>query len=163
MIRVGLGYDVHAFVVGRDAPRPLVLAGVTIGDHAGLAGHSDADVVAHAVADALLGAAGLGDLGTLYPAEDDRWQDADSMLILRDVVARITAAGWSVGNVDVVVNAEQPKLNPHVGSMRANLGAALGTDAVSVKPKRGEGLDAVGRSEGVVVYAVVLLEGESLR
>ncbi len=154
-VRVGLGYDVHPF--SDDGARPLVLAGVRIDGHAGLAGHSDADAVAHAVADALLGPAGLPDLGTLFPADDDRHRDADSMALLADVVARVRDAGWTVGNVDVVVNAEEPRLAPHLAAMAANVGALVGAP-VSVKPKRGEGVGAVGRGEAIAVWAIALLE-----
>jgi 2-C-methyl-D-erythritol 2,4-cyclodiphosphate synthase len=157
MIRVGLGYDMHPF--GGDGP--LVLGGVTI-DGEGLAGHSDADAVAHAVADALLGPAGLPDLGTLFPASDERYRGASSLGILRDVVARVAEQGWSVGNVDVVVNAERPSLAPHLDAMRANLADVLGPDAfVSIKAKRGEGVGTVGRGEGIAVWSVALLERPS--
>jgi 2-C-methyl-D-erythritol 2,4-cyclodiphosphate synthase len=161
-IRVGLGFDVHPFA----EDRPLVLGGVVIPDAAGLAGHSDADAVAHAVADALLGAAGLPDLGTLYPATEAVHQDASSVGFLRDIAARLAADGWTVANVDVVIAAEVPRLAPHVGAIAAGVAAAL--DAVrdpaeavvpiSVAPKRGEGLGAIGRSEGIAAWAVVLLQ-----
>jgi 2-C-methyl-D-erythritol 2,4-cyclodiphosphate synthase len=154
-VRVGMGYDVHPF--SSDAGRPLVLSGVSIEGHRGLAGHSDADAIAHAVADALLGPAGLPDLGTLFPAGDDRYRDAVSMALLADVVARVRDAGWSVGNVDVVVAAEAPRLAPHLGAMTRNLEAAVGAP-VSITPKRGEGIGAVGREEGIAVWAVALLE-----
>lgn len=158
---MGLGYDVHAF--GGDGP--LVLGGVTI-DGTGLVGHSDADVVTHAVADAVLGAAGLPDLGTLFPSDDDQWRGASSIELLRDVAQRVRSAGWWVGNVDVVVAAEEPKLAPHVDAMSANLVAALRVAAepmgdgihVRVKPKRGEGIGAIGRSEGIAAWAVALLD-----
>ena len=154
MIRVGLGYDVHPF--GGDGP--LVLGGVTI-EGEGLVGHSDADAVAHAVADALLGPTGLPDLGALFPASDERYRGASSLELLRDVVARVVDQGWSVGNIDVVINAERPALAPHLDAMRANLTEVLGPDAfVSVKPKRGEGIGSVGRGEGIAVWAVALLE-----
>ena len=154
MIRVGLGYDIHPF--GGDGP--LLLGGVTI-DGEGLEGHSDADAVAHAVADALLGPAGLPDLGTLFPASDERYRDASSLDLLRDVVTRVAEQGWTVGNVDVVINAERPALAPHVEAMRANLTEVLGPDAfVSVRAKRGEGIGTVGRGEGIAVWAVALLE-----
>jgi 2-C-methyl-D-erythritol 2,4-cyclodiphosphate synthase len=160
--RVGLGYDVHPFVDVADATAtraPLVLAGVTL-DGPGLVGHSDADAVAHAVADALLGPSGLPDLGALFPASDDRYRDASSLELLRDVVTRVEASGWRVVNVDVVIAAEQPRLAPHIDAMVRNLAAVLGDDAfVSVKPKRGEGIGAVGRSEGIAVWAVALIEG----
>ena len=151
-VRVGLGYDVHA--VGGE--RPLVLGGVTV-DGPGLVGHSDADVVAHAVADALLGAAGLPDLGSLYPAHDDRYRDADSIGLLGDIASRVRDAGWQVANVDVVVNAERPHLAPHVAAMAATLGAAV-RGPVGVKAKRGEAVGAVGRAEAIAAWAVALLE-----
>jgi 2-C-methyl-D-erythritol 2,4-cyclodiphosphate synthase len=151
--RVGLGYDVHAFA----EDRVLVLAGVRL-DGPGLAGHSDADVVAHAVADALLGPAGLPDLGTLFPASDDQHRDAASMELLREVVSRVRAAGWTVANVDVVIAAEHPKLAPHLEAMAGRLGPVLGGAFVSVKPKRGEGIGMVGRGEGIACWAVALLE-----
>jgi 2-C-methyl-D-erythritol 2,4-cyclodiphosphate synthase len=156
-IRVGIGYDIHPFAAA-DGDRPLVLAGVTISDHVGLHGHSDADAVAHAVCDALLGAAGLPDLGSLYPASDGRWKGARSMDMLDDVVARLTTDGWSIGNVDIVVHAEEPRLAPHLDAMRANLAETLRCDAVNLKPKRGEGLDSIGRGEGIAVHAVALIQ-----
>jgi 2-C-methyl-D-erythritol 2,4-cyclodiphosphate synthase len=152
-IRVGLGFDVHAF--GGDGP--LVLGGVTIDDAPGLVGHSDADVVAHAVADALLGAAGLPDLGTLFPASDDRYRGASSIGLLQEVMTRVAAAGWQVANVDVVVAAEQPRLAPHIAAMSGTLAEVLGAPA-SVKPKRAEGIGAVGRGEGIAAWAVALLQ-----
>jgi 2-C-methyl-D-erythritol 2,4-cyclodiphosphate synthase len=160
-MRVGLGYDVHPF--GGDAP--LVLGGVTI-DGVGLVGHSDADAVAHATADAVLGAADLPDLGTLFPADDEQWRGVSSIELLRDVAERVKHAGWWVGNVDVVIAAEVPRLSPHVVEMAANLSAALLAAAepmgdgihVRVQPKRGEGVGAIGRSEGIAVWAVALLE-----
>jgi 2-C-methyl-D-erythritol 2,4-cyclodiphosphate synthase len=152
--RVGLGYDVHPFGEGRR----LVLAGVTIDDGTpGLLGHSDADAVAHAVADALLGAAGLGDIGMRYPASDDRYAGADSMGLLADVVAAVHGDGWAVANVDVVINAERPKLAPHLEPMRENLARVVGAP-VNLKPKRGEGIGAVGRGEGIAVWAISLLQ-----
>jgi 2-C-methyl-D-erythritol 2,4-cyclodiphosphate synthase len=151
-LRVGLGFDVHAF--GGDGP--LVLGGVTLPDGPGLAGHSDADVAAHAVADALLGAAGLGDIGTLFPASDERYRGASSIGLLRDVATRVEDAGWRVANVDVVLAAERPRLGPHVEAMAARLGEAVDAP-VSVKPKHAEGVGAVGRGEGIAAWAVALL------
>ena len=151
-LRVGLGYDVHPL----GADRPLVLGGVRV-EGPGLLGHSDADVVAHAVADALLGAAGLPDLGAQFPADDDRHRDADSVELLRVVATRVADAGWSVVNVDVVVSAEAPHLAPHLGAMASTLGAAVGAP-VGVKAKRGEGVGAVGRGEAIVAWAVALLD-----
>jgi 2-C-methyl-D-erythritol 2,4-cyclodiphosphate synthase len=155
MIRVGLGYDVHPF--SDDDSRPLVLGGVQI-DGRALAGHSDADAVCHAVADALLGPAGLADLGTLFPASDEAFGNTSSLELLRDVVTRVAAAGWSVVNVDVVVNAEEPRLAPHLAAMTVAVGDALGGAHVSITPKRGEGIGAVGRREGITCWAVALLE-----
>lgn len=151
-MKIGLGFDVHPF--GGDGP--LVLAGVELEGPA-LRGHSDADAVAHAVADALLGAAGLPDLGTLFPASDEQYRGASSMALLVDVVGRVRAAGWQPGNVDVVIAAEEPRLGPHVAAMAAALTATLGGPA-SVKAKRGEGLGAIGRAEGIAAWAVALLE-----
>ena len=151
---MGLGYDVHPFA----NESALVLAGVTLPGR-GLAGHSDADAVAHAVADALLGPAGLPDLGTLFPASDDTYRDASSLELLRDVCTRVAASGWHVVNVDIVIAAEEPRLAPHVDAMARNLAAILGPEVfVSIKPKRGEGIGAVGRAEGIAVWAVALLE-----
>jgi 2-C-methyl-D-erythritol 2,4-cyclodiphosphate synthase len=155
VIRVGLGYDVHPF--SDDDARRLVLGGVTI-DGRGLAGHSDADAVCHAVADALLGPAGLADLGALFPASDDTYRDASSLALLREVVTRVVDAGWSVVNVDVVVNAEEPRLAPHLDAMRDNVRDALGGAHVSITPKRGEGIGAIGQREGIQCWTVALLE-----
>jgi len=152
-LRVGLGFDVHAF----GGEGPLVLGGVTIPGALGLAGHSDADVVAHAVADALLGAAGLPDLGALFPASDERYRGASSIGLLRDVHRRVEEAGWAVTNVDVVVTAEDPPLAPHVETMTNELSGVLDAP-VSVKPKRTEGVGAIGRGEGIAAWAVALLE-----
>ncbi|MFI5047650.1 MAG: 2-C-methyl-D-erythritol 2,4-cyclodiphosphate synthase [Acidimicrobiia bacterium] len=158
-VRVGLGYDVHPFATDDDS-RPLVLAGVEIEGHVGLRGHSDADAIAHAVADALLGPAGLPDLGTLFPATDARYRGASSMELLADVAARVRTEGWTVGNVDVVVNAEEPALAGYLPAMVENLTSVVG-GYVSVTSKRGEGVGAVGRSEAVAVWAVALLERDA--
>jgi 2-C-methyl-D-erythritol 2,4-cyclodiphosphate synthase len=152
--RVGQGFDVHPW---SDEPgRPLVLGGVVLPNERGLAGHSDADVVAHAVADALLGAAGLGDIGTHFPDTDSRWRDADSLTLLAHVVGLVQAEGWSIGNVDTTVVLEAPKLAPHKAAMEERLAGVVGA-AVSVKAKRAEGLGALGRGEGVACFAVALL------
>ena len=155
-LRVGQGIDVHAF--SDDPSRRLVLGGVDLsGDGvSGLAGHSDADAVAHAISDAVLGAAGLGDLGTHMPDDDPQWRDADSIDILRRVVALAEAAGWVPVNADCTVVAERPRLAPHVGTMAARLADALGAP-VNVKATRTEGLGALGRAEGIACTAVVLL------
>lgn len=152
-IRIGQGFDVHRFA---DDDRPLVLAGVRFPGERGLAGHSDADAVAHAVSDALLGAAGLGDIGQHFPDTDPRWKGADSMAILRAVVSMVRQAGWSVSNVDVNVVCERPKIAPQRSAMQANLTAALGASA-SVKGRRAEQLGSIGRSEGILCLAVALL------
>jgi 2-C-methyl-D-erythritol 2,4-cyclodiphosphate synthase len=158
VIRVGLGFDVHPF--SSDASRRLVLGGVVLDGERGLEGHSDRDVIAHAVADALLGAAGLGDLGGLFPASDAAWKDADSIELLITVRDRVVAAGWSPVNVDCAVVLEAPRLAPHREAMQARLRGAAGAD-VSVKPKRAEGLGSLGRSEGVACWAVALVESTS--
>lgn len=153
--RVGQGYDVHALVPGRR----LVLGGVEIAHTHGLLGHSDADVLLHAITDALLGAAGLGDIGRLYPDGDARFKDADSRVLLRDAVARVVSAGWRIENVDCTVIAERPKIAPHVDTMRANIAQCLGIDAtaVNIKGKTTERLGFTGRGEGIAALAVALL------
>ena len=152
-MRVGQGFDIHRFA---DDDRPLVLAGVHIVGEPGLHGHSDADAIAHAVSDALLGAAGLGDIGEHFPDTDPQWKGADSMQILRQVVGKVRAAGWRVENVDVNVICERPKIAPHREEMQANLAAAVGAP-VSVKGRRAEGLGSIGRVEGIACMAVALL------
>ncbi len=155
--RVGTGYDLHRLVLGR----PLVLAGLTIPFEKGLAGHSDADAVCHAVTDALLGATGLGDIGRHFPDTDPTWKDADSMALLARIVERIEAEGFAIGNVDVTVIAERPKLAPHADAMRASLARVLRVDVsrVSVKGKTNEKVDAVGAGEAIAVHAVALVHG----
>jgi 2-C-methyl-D-erythritol 2,4-cyclodiphosphate synthase len=150
-----MGFDVHAF--GGD--RPLVLGGVVFDGAVGLVGHSDADVVAHAVADALLGAAGLGDIGAHFPDTDPRWAGADSVVLLREVAGLLRAEGWSVVNVDCAVVLEQPKLAPRRDEMEAVLSSAVRAP-VSIKGKRAEGLGAIGRGEGVSCWAVALVRRE---
>lgn len=154
-LRIGQGYDVHALVPGRR----LVLGGVEIAHTHGLLGHSDADVLLHAITDAVLGAAGLGDIGRLYPDSDACFKDADSRVLLRDAVARVAAAGWRVENVDCTVVAERPKIAPHVEAMRARIAECLGveTGAVNVKGKTTERLGFTGRGEGIAALAVALL------
>ncbi len=159
--RVGLGFDVHPF----GTEPPLILGGVTIPDSPRLEGHSDGDVIAHAVADAVLGPVGLPDLGTLFPADDERYRGANSVGLLEEVAERVRLAGWWVENVDVAVAAETPRLAPHIDAMIENLVAALAPTrqpmgagiSVAVRPKRAEGLGAIGRSEGIAVWAVALL------
>ncbi|MEA2382184.1 MAG: 2-C-methyl-D-erythritol 2,4-cyclodiphosphate synthase [Solirubrobacteraceae bacterium] len=154
-VATGIGWDSHRLVAGR----PLVLGGVTIPFERGLAGHSDADVLAHAVIDALLGAAGLGDIGEHFPDTDARWAGADSLELLRAVVVLVGRAGHAVANVDTTVVMERPKLGPHRAEIRASLAAALGmaVERVNVKASTGEGMGFVGRGEGVAALAVVTL------
>ena len=151
--RVGLGFDVHPF--SPDPDRALTLGGVRL-EGRGLAGHSDSDVLAHAVSDALLGAAGLGELGGLFPDTDPVWEGADSLQLLSQVVAMVVV-DWRVGNVDCSLVLESPKLAPHRPAIEAKLAHVVGAP-VSVKPKRAEGLGAVGRREGIACWAVALLE-----
>jgi 2-C-methyl-D-erythritol 4-phosphate cytidylyltransferase/2-C-methyl-D-erythritol 2,4-cyclodiphosphate synthase len=153
--RVGVGYDLHRLVEGR----PLVLAGVVVPSERGAIGHSDADVICHAVTDAILGGARAGDIGQHYPDSDPKWKDADSVALLRDAVGIVRRHGWSVANVDVVVILERPKLAPYRAAMEDKLATALGTpiEAVSVKAKTNEGVDAVGRGEAIAAHAVALL------
>ncbi|HVM63966.1 MAG TPA: 2-C-methyl-D-erythritol 2,4-cyclodiphosphate synthase [Acidimicrobiales bacterium] len=153
-MRVGHGFDVHGF--SDDAARALLLAGAAFPSHRGLRGHSDADVVAHAVTDALLGAAGCGDIGELFPDDDPAYAGADSIELLRAAVGVVAQAGWAVENVDVTVVAETPRLAPRRVEMQERLGAVVGAP-VAVKGKRAEGLGALGRGEGIACFAVALL------
>jgi 2-C-methyl-D-erythritol 2,4-cyclodiphosphate synthase len=153
-VRVGQGFDVHPW--SDDTGRRLVLGGIVIDGERGLAGHSDADVVAHAVADALLGAAGLGDIGGHFPDTDPRWAGADSLSLLGRVVGLVNDEGWSIANVDTTVVLDEPRLAPHKAAMETALAGAVGA-AVSVKAKRAEGLGALGRGEGIACLAVALL------
>ena len=154
--RVGLGFDVHRLVAGR----PCILGGVVFVHGRGPLGHSDGDAVLHALADALLGAAGLDDLGTLFPDRDPRWKDASSAVLLREVVARVRAAGWRAVNADVVIATEGPRIAPHRAQMRATIAELVGLapDAVNVKGKSLEGLGALAGGLGVAVQAVCLIE-----
>lgn len=154
-IRVGLGFDAHAF--SGDPGRRLVLGGVQLPGEPGLSGHSDADVIAHAVADALLGATGMGDLGSRFPPSDPAWAGADSVELLRTVCAEAAAAGWLVRNADCAVVLERPRLAPYRQAMEARLGEVLDAP-VSVKPKSPEGLGSLGRGEGVACWVVALVE-----
>jgi 2-C-methyl-D-erythritol 2,4-cyclodiphosphate synthase len=150
-VRTGIGIDSHRFEEGRR----LVLGGVEIPFERGLAGHSDADVLIHAIVDALLGAAGLGDIGQLFPDTEEAWKDADSMELLRDVVSRVREAGHEIVHVDATVMLERPKLAPHREAIRASLAAVLGS--VNVKATTGEGMGFVGRGEGAAALAVATL------
>ena len=153
-LRIGQGFDVHPF--STDPTRPLILGGVTVAPTGGLDGHSDADAVAHALADALLGAAGLGDLGGRFPATDPAWAGADSIGLLAAVATLVADAGWVTVNADCTVICEQPALSGHTDAMAARLGATVDAP-VSVRAKRAEGLGAVGRGEGVACLAAALL------
>ena len=156
-MRIGFGYDSHVFT---DASKPLVLGGVLIPDSPGLKAHSDGDVLIHAVIDALFGAAALGDIGSHFPDTDAAWKGADSALLLETAMAEVRAAGHQLGNLDVTVICERPRLRPHVEAIRARLARILGVDVaqVSVKGKTNEKMDDVGAGKGIVVHAAVLLE-----
>ncbi len=153
--RIGNGYDIHRLVVGR----PLILGGVQLEHELGLLGHSDADVLTHAIMDALLGALSLGDIGRYFPPDDPQWAGANSVVLLGQVNQMVGDRGWSIVNIDSVVVAERPKLKPHIESMRTTLAHALGIDAeqVGVKATTNEKLGPTGREEGISAYAVVLL------
>jgi 2-C-methyl-D-erythritol 2,4-cyclodiphosphate synthase len=155
-MRVGIGHDTHRLAEGR----PLILGGVRVEHARGLVGHSDADVVLHAVTDALLGAAGLGDIGDAYPDADPAYRGCDSRLFLRETLARLNQAGWRVVNLDVIVFAQEPKLGPVKAAIRQSLAELLGLDvgAVNVKAKTGENVGAIGRAEAIGCQAVVLID-----
>ena len=155
-MRVGIGYDIHRFEDGR----PLILGGVEVDGETGLAGHSDADVLLHAIIDAVLGAAGLGDIGRHFPPDDPEWKDASSLDLLARTLALVRDTGFTLGNVDATVIAERPRLSPHIHSMRERIAEALNVEAgrVNVKATTNEGLDAIGRGEGIAAMAVVLLK-----
>ncbi|AZR93422.1 2-C-methyl-D-erythritol 2,4-cyclodiphosphate synthase [Bordetella trematum] len=153
--RVGQGFDVHALVPGR----PLIIGGVRIEHSHGLLGHSDADVLLHAVTDAILGAAGLGDIGRHFPDTDPQFKGADSRVLLREAMARVSQTGWQVINVDATVHAQAPKIGPHAAAMVANIAADLGLEAgaVNIKAKTNEGLGYLGRKEGIAATVVALI------
>ena len=157
IVRTGIGYDTHRFAAGR----PLVLGGVTIPYELGLAGHSDADVLLHALADAVLGAAALGDIGHHFPPGDPAFADADSRELLRTSGELVRAAGWTVVNLDATVIAEVPRIGPFVEQMRETIGEvmSLATAAVSIKATTNEGLGAIGRSEGIAALAIATIRG----
>ena len=154
-IRAGTGYDVHAFAEGR----PIVLGGVTIPHERGLQGHSDADVLSHAIGDAMLGAAGLGDIGIHFPDDDARYRGISSLVLLQRIVDALGESGYTISNVDATVVAERPKLSPYVSQMRSRIGKALGLpdDRVSIKATTSERLGFTGREEGIAAHAVVLI------
>ena len=155
-MRIGIGYDLHRLVEGR----PLILGGVEIPHTRGFTAHSDGDVLTHAVIDAILGAAALGNIGSHFPDTDPEYKDADSLILLSQTMEMVREAGYSLVNVDCVVIAENPKLNPHLDAVRASLAAVLGVDvgAVSVKPKTNETVGPEGREEAISVHAVALLQ-----
>jgi 2-C-methyl-D-erythritol 2,4-cyclodiphosphate synthase len=157
-MRVGLGHDTHRLEEGR----PLILGGVTIPHARGLIGHSDADVVLHAVADALLGAAGLGDIGELYPDTDPQWKGLDSARLLAEVVQQVARLGWKTVNCDIIIHAQEPKLSAYKPAIRANVARLLEVEksAVNVKAKTGEHIGPIGRAEAIVCEAVVLIDRE---
>ncbi|PSO49616.1 MAG: 2-C-methyl-D-erythritol 2,4-cyclodiphosphate synthase [Cyanobacteria bacterium SW_9_44_58] len=156
-LRVGNGYDIHRLGQGR----PLIIGGVNIPHHLGLVGHSDADVLIHAIIDAMLGALSLGDIGYYFPPSDAKWANADSITLLQEVKGLITTQGWLISNIDAVVVAEKPKLGPHLKAMRDRVSQTLeiNLDQVSIKATTNEKMDAVGREEAICSYAVVLLQG----
>ncbi len=154
-MRVGIGYDSHRLVPGR----PLILGGVHVPFEMGLYGHSDADVLLHAIGDALCGAAGLPDIGQMFPDTDPQWKGADSRVLLREMARRVSEAGWQVGNVDAVLIAQQPKISPYVGEMRKVIAETIGVgiENVNIRGKTAEKLGALGAGEGMAVHAVCLL------
>jgi 2-C-methyl-D-erythritol 2,4-cyclodiphosphate synthase len=154
--RIGNGYDIHQLGPDRD----LILGGVKIEHELGLVGHSDADVLTHAIMDAMLGALSLGDIGLYFPPTDPQWKGADSLKLLEQVHALLTDRGWSIGNIDSVVIAERPKLKPHIAAMKQRLATVLklAPDQVGIKATTNEQLDAVGQELGIAAYAVILLE-----
>ncbi len=154
-IRIGIGNDIHRLVEGRK----LILGGVEIPFEKGLLGHSDADSLTHAICDALLGAAALGDIGTHFSDQDPQWKGADSLMLLQRVGAMLREAGWRIVNVDATIMAERPKMMPHLPAMKLNLAAALNLDVscLSLKAKTNEGLDAVGRGEAIAAQSIALI------
>ncbi len=154
-IRIGNGYDIHKLVAGR----PLILGGVELAHEMGLLGHSDADVLTHAIMDAMLGALSLGDIGHYFPPTDPKWAGADSLVLLSQVNQMILAAGWRIGNIDSIVVAERPKLKPHLKAMRDRISQilAVNPDQISIKATTNEKLGPTGREEGIAAYAVALL------
>jgi 2-C-methyl-D-erythritol 2,4-cyclodiphosphate synthase len=153
--RIGQGYDCHALVAGRD----LIIGGVKIAHHVGLLGHSDADVLLHAITDAILGAAALGDIGKHFPDTDAQFKGADSRTLLREAARRVVATGYDIGNIDATIIAQRPKMAPHIASMVANIAADLGVTVgqVNIKAKTNEKLGYLGREEGIAAEAVALL------
>jgi 2-C-methyl-D-erythritol 2,4-cyclodiphosphate synthase len=158
-MRIGHGYDAHRYISGR----PLILGGVEIPYEKGLEAHSDGDAVIHAICDALLGAAGLGDIGTYYPDTDEKFENIDSRLLLRDVVKNLHERSYAIGNIDVTILAQAPKMSPHISDMKSNLATDLHVDisALNIKASTTERMGFIGRLEGIAVYAVCLIEKKS--
>lgn len=155
-MRIGIGYDIHPLAENRR----LILGGIEISHHKGLAGHSDADALIHAICDAFLGALGEGDIGSRFPSKDPSFKNISSVILLEDVQKLVTTKGYSLVNIDAVIIAQAPRLGPHLPSIKARLAAILGVDQqrVNVKVKSGEGIDAIGREEAIAAHAVCLLE-----
>ena len=155
-IKVGFGFDVHQLKEGH----PFVLGGVNLEHHSGAFGHSDADVLLHAICDALLGAANLRDIGYHFSNKDERWRGISSLILLQEVVKLLTEKGWSIGNIDAMVCLEAPKINPHIPAMKVHIAKAAGIDEedISIKATTNEQMGFIGREEGVVAYAVCLIE-----
>lgn len=155
-IRVGFGFDVHQLKAGH----PFVLGGVNLEHHSGAFGHSDADVLLHAICDALLGAANLRDIGVHFSNKDDRWKGISSLILLEHVIVLLAEKGWAIGNIDAMVCLEEPKINPHIPEMKVNIArsAKIDEDDISIKATTNEKLGFIGRQEGVVAYAVCLIE-----
>ena len=155
-MRIGHGYDVHAFTTGR----PLILGGVTIPYEKGLAAHSDGDAVIHALCDALLGAAALGDIGRHFPDTDAQFRNIDSRILLRRIAELLRQQSWRISNADITIVAQAPKMSPHISAMRANLAADLGVEVgmLNIKATTSEGMGFIGRLEGIAVHAVALIE-----
>ncbi|MGZ3871436.1 MAG: 2-C-methyl-D-erythritol 2,4-cyclodiphosphate synthase [Mucilaginibacter sp.] len=155
-IRVGFGFDVHQLKTGH----PFVLGGVPLDHPSGAFGHSDADVLVHAICDALLGAANLGDIGYHFSNKDERWKGISSLLLLQEVIRLLAKKGWGIGNIDAMVCLEEPKINPHIPAMKAKIAAAaaISEEDIAIKATTNEKLGFIGRQEGVVAYAVCLIE-----
>jgi 2-C-methyl-D-erythritol 2,4-cyclodiphosphate synthase len=159
-IKVGFGFDVHQLKENH----PFILGGVALDHYKGAFGHSDADVLAHAICDALLGAANLGDIGYHFKNTDERWRGIDSLILLKECVKMVKEKGFKIGNVDAMLCIEAPKINPHIPAMKKNIAAAMGCEEedISIKATTNETMGFIGREEGVVAYAVCLIEKQSL-
>ncbi|WP_374165858.1 2-C-methyl-D-erythritol 2,4-cyclodiphosphate synthase [Arcticibacter sp. MXS-1] len=160
-IRVGFGFDVHELKEGH----PFIIGGVNLEHHSGAFGHSDADVLLHAICDAILGAANLRDIGYHFSNKDERWKGISSLILLKECIRLVAEKGWAIGNVDAMICLEAPKINPHVPAMKKNIALAMGVseEDISIKATTNERMGFIGREEGVVAYAVCLLEKETLK